>query len=86
LLSIPQNRATLIDIENALFAFSLDDYTSGLNLDDWNRNAFHGLNGHNRWFDKALSFSIENNGRASLNGEVLRVFVGRIINEFSHTR
>jgi len=72
LLSIPQNRATLTDIEDALFAFSLDDYTSGLNPDDWNKNSFHGLNGHNRWFDKALSFNIENNGRASLNGEVLK--------------
>ncbi|PKY40473.1 acyltransferase ChoActase/COT/CPT [Rhizophagus irregularis] len=65
----PQNRETLTFIENALFAISLDDYSTGVDLDKFIRNMFHGMNAHNRWFDKALSISIESSGRGALNGE-----------------
>lgn len=66
----PQNRETLTFIENALFAISLDDYSTGVDLDKFIRNMFHGMNAHNRWFDKALSISVESSGRGALNGEV----------------
>ncbi|CAG8659635.1 7441_t:CDS:2, partial [Acaulospora morrowiae] len=70
LLSIsPQNRETLTLIENALFAISLDDYATGMDLDKWVCNVFYGLNCHNRWFDKAMSIVVESNGRAGMNGE-----------------
>ncbi|RIA95026.1 acyltransferase ChoActase/COT/CPT [Glomus cerebriforme] len=65
----PQNRETLTFIENALFVTNLDDYSTGMNLDKFIRNMFHGSNAHNRWFDKALSISVESNGRAAINGE-----------------
>jgi hypothetical protein len=66
----PQNRETLTFIENALFVVNLDDYSTGMDLDKFIRNMLHGMNAHNRWFDKALSISVESNGRAALNGEV----------------
>ncbi|CAG8433028.1 6323_t:CDS:2 [Ambispora gerdemannii] len=65
----PQNRETLNKIEDSLFAISLDDYATGLDLDLWTRNILHGFNGHNRWFDKAMSIIVESNGRAAMNGE-----------------
>jgi len=61
-------------IEDALFVISLDDYSTGMDLDKFNRNMFHGLNAHNRWFDKAMSISVESNGRAAMNGEVKMKF------------
>ncbi|GBB93575.1 hypothetical protein RclHR1_00220009 [Rhizophagus clarus] len=65
----PQNRESLTLIEDALFVVNLDDYSTGMDLDKFIRNMFHGLNAHNRWFDKALSISIESNGRAAMHGE-----------------
>jgi carnitine O-acetyltransferase len=70
LATSPQNRETLTFIEDSLFVISLDDYSTGMDLDKFTRNVFHGLNAHNRWFDKALSILVESNGRAALNGEV----------------
>ena len=64
------NRNTLKDIDTSLFAISLDDYSAPSEIDQAHRNAFHGKEGRNRWFDKALSFIVENNGRAGVNGEV----------------
>lgn len=78
----PQNRETLTFIENALFAISLDDYSTGMDLDKFIRNMFHGTNAHNRWFDKALSISVESNGRAALNGEVNIKFIFTFQQEF----
>lgn len=66
----PQNRETLTLIENALFVVNFDDYSTGMDLDKFVRNMFHGMNAHNRWFDKAMSISVESNGRAAMNGEV----------------
>ncbi|CAG8744717.1 10488_t:CDS:2, partial [Funneliformis caledonium] len=60
---------TLTLIENALFIINLDDYSTGMDFDKFSQNMFHGLNAHNRWFDKAMSIAIENNGRAAMNGE-----------------
>lgn len=61
-------------IDESLFVFCLDDYSSPSDLDLSHRNIFHGRNGRNRWFDKALQFIVENNGRAGLNGEVIFAF------------
>lgn len=68
------NAASLKNIDDSIFVFCLDDYSSPLIMDLSHRNIFHGRNGRNRWFDKALSFIVENNGRAGINGEV-RFFV-----------
>ncbi|KAF0377754.1 acyltransferase ChoActase/COT/CPT [Gigaspora margarita] len=65
----PQNRETLTFIENALFAVSLDDYATGTDLDKFLGNIFHGLDGHNRWFDKEISIIVDSNGRAGMHGE-----------------
>lgn len=66
------NAKSLKNIDDSLFVFCLDDYSSPLDLDLSHRNIFHGRNGRNRWFDKALQFIVENNGRAGINGEVLK--------------
>ncbi|KAG1179484.1 hypothetical protein G6F70_001138 [Rhizopus microsporus] len=63
------NAKSLKNIDDSLFVFCLDDYSSPLDLDLSHRNIFHGRNGRNRWFDKALQFIVENNGRAGINGE-----------------
>ncbi|KAG2182043.1 hypothetical protein INT43_006969 [Umbelopsis isabellina] len=71
LLSIsPVNRQSLTTIEDALFAFSLDDLGAGSNTSDWSRNVFTGQGvAHNRWFDKSLNFVVEANGKCALLGE-----------------
>ncbi|EPB92823.1 hypothetical protein HMPREF1544_00262 [Mucor circinelloides 1006PhL] len=63
------NAKSLKNIDDSIFVFCLDDYSSPLDLDLSHRNIFHGRNGKNRWFDKALQFIVENNGRAGINGE-----------------
>lgn len=40
-----------------------------MDLDSHILNACAGRDGHNRWFDKCLSVSVESNTRASVNGE-----------------
>ncbi|CAG8509740.1 1973_t:CDS:10 [Racocetra persica] len=65
----PQNRESLTLIENALFAVNLDDYATGTDLDKFLGNIFHGVDGHNRWFDKSMSIIVDSNGRAGMNGE-----------------
>ncbi|KAG1461924.1 hypothetical protein G6F56_005622 [Rhizopus delemar] len=62
------NAKSLENIDRSLFVFCLDDYSSSDDLS--HRNMFHARNGRNRWFDKALQFIVENNGRAGINGEV----------------
>ncbi|RCH98378.1 hypothetical protein CU098_007392 [Rhizopus stolonifer] len=63
------NAKSLKNIDDSIFVFCLDDYSSPLDIDLSHRNIFHGRNGRNRWFDKALQFIVENNGRAGINGE-----------------
>ncbi|KAI9168497.1 hypothetical protein H9P43_007869 [Blastocladiella emersonii ATCC 22665] len=63
------NRASLAAIESALFTVSLDDYAPSADLDEGHRVIAHGLNGHNRWFDKALNVIVTANGRGGCNGE-----------------
>jgi carnitine O-acetyltransferase len=71
LLSIsPINRQSLTTIEDAIFAFSLDDHGVGSNTSEWSRNAFTGQGkARNRWFDKSLNFVVEANGKCALLGE-----------------
>jgi hypothetical protein len=64
------NASNFDNIDASLFALCLDDYASGLDLDISHRNLFHGQKARNRWFDKAMQFIVENNGRAGVNGEV----------------
>jgi Choline/Carnitine o-acyltransferase len=64
------NASNFDNIDASLFALCLDDYASGLDLDKSHRNLFHGQKARNRWFDKAMQFIVENNGRAGVNGEV----------------
>lgn len=78
------NAKSLKNIDDSIFVFCLDDYSSPLDLDLSHRNIFHGRNGRNRWFDKALQFIVENNGRAGINGEVstLCIYNRRVIQYF----
>jgi hypothetical protein len=64
------NAGNFDNIDASLFALCLDDYASELDLDKAHRNLFHGQKARNRWFDKAMQFIVENNGRAGVNGEV----------------
>lgn len=80
LLQSPQNRATMNSIDRSLIALSLDTYTiptlatedplRQAPVDSQMRNAQAGINGgRNRWFDKAITVVVENNGRAAVMGE-----------------
>lgn len=66
----PINRQSLTTIEDAIFAFSLDDHGVGSDTSDWSRNVFTGQGkARNRWFDKSLNFVVEANGKCALLGE-----------------
>ncbi|CAG8510683.1 5698_t:CDS:10 [Paraglomus occultum] len=65
----PENRASFNEIDTALFAVCLDDYSVDTDIDISHHNIFHAFNGRNRWFDKSLQVIIQNNGRAGVNGE-----------------
>ncbi|KAJ3300310.1 hypothetical protein HK104_002129 [Borealophlyctis nickersoniae] len=65
----PSNANSFFMIQTALFAVSLDDYSVGPEVDNLARNCFHGDAGHNRWFDKAISIIVSNDGRMGMNGE-----------------
>lgn len=80
LLTSPKNRETFDAINRSLIALSLDTYTLPSlptedplrlpSIDSQMRNAQAGINGgRNRWFDKALTVIVENNGRAAVMGE-----------------
>ena len=66
----PLNKQSLETIQSALFAVCLENFSTSDDVDASHRVFFHGLNGRNRWFDKALSFVFMNNGRAGCSGEV----------------
>jgi carnitine O-acetyltransferase len=78
----PRNQSTIKSIESSIFGLSLDTYTMppappSLNTDPYTRpvvdahvrNTSSGINGGNRWFDKALTVMVETNGRAGMMGE-----------------
>ncbi|KAJ3022216.1 hypothetical protein HKX48_006738 [Thoreauomyces humboldtii] len=65
----PSNRENFHEIETALFAVSLDDYTLPTNIEYLARNTAHAMNGRNRWFDKSISVCIMADGRTGINGE-----------------
>lgn len=84
LISSETNVASLRSIEDSLFIISLDSSNLGLpkghpapphraspaSVDAHARNTSGaGRSGHNRWFDKALSVTVEPNGRAGMMGE-----------------
>ena len=56
-------------IQNSLFAVCLDDKIVPNGVSNLARNVFHGFDGHNRWFDKALSIVVTNCGQLGVNGE-----------------
>lgn len=75
------NIENLLDIDSSLFSLSLDGTTSRESLlgvkdeftnprwDDHLHNTAYGQSGHNRWFDKTISISIESNARFGMMGE-----------------
>ncbi|KAI9258898.1 acyltransferase ChoActase/COT/CPT [Phascolomyces articulosus] len=69
----PQNQETARIIESSLFAIGLDDNSHGADTGSWTKTAFCGHqglgNGHNRWYDKSLTFVFESNGKCFLSGE-----------------
>ncbi|KAJ3045926.1 hypothetical protein HDV00_006192 [Rhizophlyctis rosea] len=65
----PINSESFCMIESSLFALCLDDYCLPSNVDYHARNTFHGMGGHNRWFDKAISVIVSQDGKLGLNGE-----------------
>lgn len=70
--SNPTNTDTLHAIDTSLFVVCLDYYSSPDNIDKSHRNMFHGQEARNRWFDKSIQLIVENNGRAGVNGEVMK--------------
>lgn len=62
-----RNKTLLEEIESALFALCLDDF-SPMTLDDRFRAILHG-DGKNRWFDKSFQFIVAKNGRFGVSGE-----------------
>lgn len=84
LLSLgPENRASLQSIQKSMFVLSIESNTIGdpagakANVGSepayGNASAYSvsgaGRLGHNRWFDKGISFTVESSGRAGLMGE-----------------
>ncbi|KAJ3293426.1 hypothetical protein HK104_004461 [Borealophlyctis nickersoniae] len=59
-----QNTENFKVINEALFAVCLDDYCPPLDKDAVHRQFFHALNGHNRWFDKAMQIIVTSSGKA----------------------
>ncbi|KAJ2857214.1 hypothetical protein J3B02_001150 [Coemansia erecta] len=69
----PANRATLMAIQESLFAVSLDttfsDPPGSINANQQNSKC-HGTHpGHNRWYDKCATFIFNRNGSAGYLGE-----------------
>lgn len=84
LLSSQENAASLRDVEDSLFIVCIDSSNVGLpqghpppphqaspaSVDAHARNTSGAArSGHNRWFDKALTVTVEPNGRAGVMGE-----------------
>ncbi|KAI9143311.1 acyltransferase ChoActase/COT/CPT [Paraphysoderma sedebokerense] len=63
------NQQSFDVIDSALFAVSLDDYTSSHDIDVSHHQLFHNFDARNRWFDKSISMIVMNSGRAGVNGE-----------------
>ncbi|TPX50509.1 hypothetical protein SeMB42_g02227 [Synchytrium endobioticum] len=65
----PENEQNFETIKDALFVVCLDDFSTNQTIDHSHHQIFHGMDGHNRYFDKALEIVVANTGRAGLNGE-----------------
>lgn len=65
----PQNSANFEVINDALFAVALDDHSSNQNINVSHHQIFHNFDGHNRWFDKAITLVVASSGHAGVNGE-----------------
>ena len=77
----PVNQMNLLEIDSSLFCLSLDSMTNKLQLDSssneltnprWDdhlHNTAYGQCGHNRWFDKTITMSVESNTRLGMMGE-----------------
>lgn len=63
------NVASMEEIESSLFCLCLDDWSGPDDYDFAYRSMAHSFDGHNRWFDKAISISVLSNGQAGMNGE-----------------
>mmetsp|Transcript_25946 Transcript_25946/g.65404 ORF Transcript_25946/g.65404 Transcript_25946/m.65404 type:complete len:674 (+) Transcript_25946:87-2108(+) len=72
LLESPKNKASIADIDSALFAICLDDYLPKDFLDQQNTMLYGGGSknkGRNRWYDKSFQMIVLPNGTASINFE-----------------
>ena len=69
LQSSPKNAETFALIESAIFAVALDDRILPQGVSNLAKNVFHGIDGHNRWFDKSLTIVVSNDGRLGVHGE-----------------
>ncbi|KAJ3367687.1 hypothetical protein GGF31_007147 [Allomyces arbusculus] len=65
----PANRATLKDLDEALFAVALDDVTLGDGSHEATHHQIFHNRANNRWFDKAIQLVVTNTARAGVNGE-----------------
>nr|CAG8564833.1 11735_t:CDS:10 [Entrophospora candida] len=63
------NKQNFETIDKALFSVSLDDYSVDSDISVSHNNLFHGFDGRNRWFDKAVQVILQSNGRGGINGE-----------------
>ena len=62
-----RNRASLAEVDSALFAVCLEDAAPGDDTSE-TRSMLHG-NGRNRWFDKSFQLIVNKAGRAAVNFE-----------------
>ncbi|KAJ2896775.1 hypothetical protein IWW38_001920 [Coemansia aciculifera] len=69
----PSNHATLKAIQHSLFAISLDttfsDPPGSVNAHQRNMKCHGSRPGHNRWYDKCVSYIFDRNGAAGYMGE-----------------
>ncbi|KAJ2749112.1 hypothetical protein GGI19_005824 [Coemansia pectinata] len=69
----PSNHATLMAIQHSLFAVSLDttfsDPPGSVNAHQRNMKCHGTQPGHNRWYDKCVSYAFDRNGTAGYLGE-----------------
>ena len=64
----PDNKSSLSIIENALFCVCFDDLMCD-GFDQQLNVIAHGLDGHNRWFDKSFNVIVMKDGQIGINGE-----------------
>ncbi|KAI8976252.1 acyltransferase ChoActase/COT/CPT [Pilobolus umbonatus] len=69
----PTHRENLQLIESSILTLALDDHSNGTDRVLWTKTMFCGNQalgqGHNRWYDKSITFVVENDGNCGFSGE-----------------